>query len=254
MNEAAEAFAVAQTFPAAPRRQFATDHHYLLYARSGMMILEASERRWTLPPTRAAIIPANQPIHVTFPRPVEASSVLFNPGIFAAPARTLTVIEMSSLACELVRACSTFTHRNRPLDPYGHQLFSTLAMVVGTLVERPSPISMPMARSREVIQAVRMAEAQLARPPKFEDVAATVAASPRSLARKMSGELGLTWRQTVQRLRMIHAVDLLTANSANITAVAFAVGYKSLSAFNAGFRELTGTAPSEYRKGLLSTR
>lgn len=254
MSEAAEAYAVAQTFPAAPRARFQTDRHYLLYARSGMMTLEATGRRWTLPPARAAVIPANQPIHVTLPRQVEASSVLFDPGVFAAPAVTLTVIDMSPLARELVRACSVFTDRNLPLDAYGRQLFSTLAMVVGRLVQCPSPISMPLARSREVIEAVRIAEAQLARPPEFEVVAAAVATSPRSLTRKLSSELGLTWRQTVQRLRMIRAVDLLSENSLSITAVAFAVGYESLSAFNTGFRELTGTTPSEYRKGLLSTR
>jgi AraC-like DNA-binding protein len=252
MSEAAEAFAIAQTFPAAPRARFQTDRHYLLYARAGMMILEAGGRRWTLPPARAAIIPADAPIHVTLPRPVEAASILFDPAVFAAPAAELTVIDMSPLALELVRACSVFTDRKRPLDAYARQLFSTLAMVIGRLVQRPSPISMPLARSREVIEAVRIAETRLARPPEFEAVAAMAATSPRSLARKFSCELGLTWRQTVQRLRIIRAIDLLSETPASITSVAFAVGYESLSAFNAGFRSLTGVTPSEYRKAISS--
>jgi AraC-like DNA-binding protein len=32
-----------------------------------------------------------------------------------------------------------------------------------------------------------------------------------------------------------------------VTEIAFMVGYTSLAAFNAAFRELTGRTPSEYR-------
>ncbi len=248
---AAEAFAIVQRFPAAPSSPFLTDRHYLLYARAGTMTLEADGKRWTLPPARAAIIPANQPIRVALPRPVEACSVLFDAKVFSAPAPALTVVDMTPLARELIHACSTWTDATRPLDSYGRLLFEALAAVVGRLAQRPSLISMPVARSREVAAAVRLVEDRLTAPPDFEAVALEVGSSPRSLARKMADELGLTWRQTVQRLRMIEAITRLSeAGDVRVTAVAFAVGYESLSAFNVAFRELTGTTPTQYRRAL----
>lgn len=247
----AEAFAIVQRFPAAPSSPFVMDRHYLLYARAGTMTLEADGKRWTLPPARAAIIPANQPVHVALARPVDACSVLFDAKVFAAPASGLTVVDMTPLARELIHACSTWTDTSTPLDPYSRLLFDALAAVVGRLAQRPSLISMPVARSREVAAAVRLAEDRLAAPPDFDAVAQEVGSSSRSLARKLADELGLTWRQTVQRLRMIEAITRLSdAGDVRVTSVALAVGYESLSAFNLAFRELTGTTPTQYRRAL----
>lgn len=46
----AEAFSVARRFPAALRREFCKDRHYLLHAVSGTVRMEAEGRAWTLTP------------------------------------------------------------------------------------------------------------------------------------------------------------------------------------------------------------
>jgi AraC-like DNA-binding protein len=46
---------------------------------------------------------------------------------------------------------------------------------------------------------------------------------------------------------VLRAVELLAADDAPVTRIAHEVGYGSLSAFNAAFRELTGATPSDYR-------
>jgi len=56
--------------------------------------------------------------------------------------------------------------------------------------------------------------------------------------------------QSLRRLRMIRALELLAEDSAGITKIAFTVGYTSLSAFNAAFREFVGETPSSYQQGL----
>jgi AraC-like DNA-binding protein len=67
------------------------------------------------------------------------------------------------------------------------------------------------------------------------------------LARRFEAEVGMSWRATLRRMRVLRAIELLAADDAPVTRVAHEVGYGSLSAFNAAFRELTGATPSDYR-------
>jgi AraC-like DNA-binding protein len=48
-------------------------------------------------------------------------------------------------------------------------------------------------------------------------------------------------------MRVLRAIEELAAGDTPVTKIAFKVGYTSISAFNAAFRELTGRTPTEYR-------
>ena len=87
---------------------------------------------------------------------------------------------------------------------------------------------------------------------RFDEIASAAALSQRSLARRFAGEMGMTWRQAQRRLRMIRALEMLALDNRQITEIALSVGYSSLSAFNAGFREFSNMTPSEYRATLGS--
>lgn len=105
---------------------------------------------------------------------------------------------------------------------------------------------MPAGRSAEVRSALRLTEERLGDEVRFEDVAAAVGLVPRSLARRFEAEVGMTWR-ALRRMRVLRAVERLAADDAPVTRIANGVGYDSLSASNAAFRELTGLTPSDYR-------
>lgn len=246
----AEAYSVSRTFSAAPRSEFLFDRHYLLYSAAGAMRLEAEGKVWALPPARAALIAAGRSIQVTLPQAVVACSVLFDTAFIPPPAAALTVVNMSPLARELILHCSTWKDPEEPLDSYARQLFLTLAAVVARLAATPSQAAMPAPKSRGLAQALALTEERIAADPDFETIAAEVAMTPRSLARRFATEMGMTWRQALRRLRMIHALELLADESASITGTAFAVGYTSLSAFNIAFREFVGETPTAYRRGL----
>jgi AraC-like DNA-binding protein len=57
----------------------------------------------------------------------------------------------------------------------------------------------------------------------------------------------MTWREVLRRMRVLRAIEELAAGDTPVTKVAFTVGYASLSAFNAAFKDLTGRTPTEYR-------
>lgn len=242
-----EAYGFVRVFPAEPVRELCVDRHYLLCASTGALRLEAQDRFWLLPPARAALIEAGHPIQVSIPTPVTTASVLFDPEFAPAPPAPLTVFDLSPLARELLAECGEWGESEDPLPPYPRALFAALAAHAWRLAERPSPVVVPAGRTREVRAALALTEQRLGEHVRLEDLAREVGLVSRSLARRFEAETGMTWRAALRRMRVMRAIELLASGDAPVTSIAFAVGYGSLSAFNAAFRELTGRTPTAYR-------
>ncbi len=242
-----EAFAFARSFPAARPSELCVDRHYLMCASQGALRLEAQGRSWVLPPARAALIAAGQPIQVALPQPVTTSSVLFDPDFAPPPPAPLTVFDLDPLARALVSECMAWPDAAEPLPPYALSIFGALAAVACRLALQPSPVSVPAGRSPELRRALDLTEARLAEDTRFDDIAGQVGLAPRSLARRFEQECGMTWRAVLRRMRVRRAIEELAGTEQSVTTIAHTVGYTSLSAFNAGFRDLTGLTPTQYR-------
>jgi AraC-like DNA-binding protein len=242
-----EAFAFARDFPVTPTSELRVERHYLLCASRGALRLEAHGISWLLPPARAALIAAGEPIQVAIPQPVTTSSVLFDADFAPPPPEPLTVFDLSPLARALVSECTAWPEAAQPLPPYARSIFSALAAVTWRLADNPSPITVPAGRSPELRRALALTDERLATEVQLEDIASDVGLAPRSLARRFEDEAGMTWRAVLRRMRVLRAVERLAAGEDSITTIAHEVGYTSLSAFNAAFRELTGRTPTQYR-------
>lgn len=237
------AYSFVRTFAPEPARDLCVDRHYLLCASEGALRLAAGGQEWLLPPARAALIEAGRPIRVSIPRPVTTASVLFDTRFVPAPPAPLTVFDLNPLARALLAECQG------PVTAYAESMFAALAAVTWRLARRPSPIVVPVGRSPELRRALELTAARLGTEIRFEDLAAEIGLSPRSLARRFAEEIGTTWRAVLRRMRILAAIEELAAGDTPVTTIAFTVGYTSLSAFNAAFRELTGRTPTQYRAG-----
>ena len=242
-----EAFAFTRSFAPTGPTELLVDRHYLLCASQGALRLEAEGQRWLLPPARAALLRAGRPATVTIAQPATTASVLFHIDFVPPPPQGLTVVDQDPLGRALVAECGGWQEAEEPLPPYARTIFAALAAVVWRLAEQPSPVVLPAGRSTEVRTVLQLTEERLAEEVRFADLAAEVGLVPRSLARRFEAEVGMTWRATLRRMRILQAVERLAAGDTPVTTIAHAVGYGSLSAFNAAFRELTGTTPSDYR-------
>lgn len=199
------------------------------------------------PPARAALLRAGRPATVTIPQSATTASILFHVDFVPPRRQHLTVFDLDPLGRALVAECGGWQEAEEPLSPYARAIFTALAAVAWRQAERPSPVVMPAGRSAEVRSALRLNEERLGEEVRFEDVAAAVGLVPRSLARRFEAEVGMTWRATLRRMRVLRAVERLAADDAPVTRIAHGVDFGSLSAFNAAFRELTGLTPSDYR-------
>ncbi|GLW95008.1 AraC family transcriptional regulator [Actinokineospora globicatena] len=239
------AYSFVRTFAPESARDLCVDRHYLLCASAGTLRLAARGQSWLLLPARAALIEAGSPIRVSIPRPATTASVLFDTRFAPAPPAPLTVFDLNPLARALLTECRAYTEE--PLPVYAEKLFAALAAVTWRLAERPSPVVVPAGRSPELRRALELTEQRLGGEVRFEDVADEVGLAPRSLARRFAEETGMTWRAVLRRMRVVAAIEELAAADTPVTEIAFTVGYTSLSAFNAAFKELTGRTPTAYR-------
>ncbi len=186
-------------------------------------------------------------MQVAIPQPATTASVLFSVDFVPQPVQDLAVFDLDPLARALLAECAGWQEADEPLPAYPRAMFSALAAVAWRLAERPSLVVVPAGRSAEVRNALQLTEERLGDEVRFEEVAASVVLVPRSLARRLDTELGMTWRSVRRRMRVLRAIERLAADATPVTTVAHQVGYGSLSASNSAFRELTGATPTDYR-------
>lgn len=246
------AYAVVRGFDPEPPATYRFDRHYLLYALKGTMRLEAAGRSWTLPPARAAWIRAGVEIVFSIDRPIFCCSALFSPDHFPQPAAPLTVFEMTPLLREVMKELRTHGPQAFDDGPESRALFEMAAMLAERQSRIPSKAWMPAPQSDTMRRALTRTEAALGEVQDLQSVARAAGVTTRTLARRFSTELGMTWRQAQQRMRMIRAVEQLAEPARAITEIAHGLGYASSSAFNAAFREFAGQTPTAFRQTVVA--
>jgi AraC-like DNA-binding protein len=252
MTKELAAYTVVRGFDPEPPTRYRFDRHYLLYALQGTMRLEAAGRSWTLPPARAAWIRAGVEILFSIDRPIFCCSALFSTDHYPPPAEALTVFEMTPLLREVMKELRLYGPQSAERGPEPRALFDLAAMLAERQSLLPSKAWMPAPQSDTLRRALSRTEASLGDVQDLESVANAAGVTTRTLARRFSSELGMTWRQAQQRLRMIRAVERLAEPAIPITEIAHSLGYASSSAFNAAFRDFAGQTPTAFRQAVIA--
>lgn len=106
----------------------------------------------------------------------------------------------------------------------------------------------PRARQREnVLNTLkeRFPDPELS----LESFASTLGMSPRLVATLLKEATKLHFKGILNELRLNEAARLLKDSRANVSEIAFAVGFQNASHFGRAFRERFGCSPSEFRSG-----
>jgi len=94
---------------------------------------------------------------------------------------------------------------------------------------------------------LRMLEAQPGDNRSLPEFASAVHSTERTLMRRCQRDLGMTFAEWRQRLRVVRAMPLLEAGQ-TVETIALDLGYGSASAFITMFKKMTGSTPDELRK------
>jgi len=210
------------------------------YALDGVLRVSAGNSSWIVPPLRAIWIEAGTPHEVIS---LEAAHMrLLCVATERSPfARDLEVVEVSPLLRESIEA----------LEQLGFGDLSLRARLLSELIldELPRtatrPIRVPLPADKRLKSLCQGLLDSPGSPQTLEDWARQVGASERTLARLFERELGLSFGQWRQQVRLAHAAPMI-ARGVPMSQVAEQLGYASQSAFSAMFKKTFGSTPTAF--------
>ncbi|HVZ06947.1 AraC family transcriptional regulator [Rhodopila sp.] len=212
----------------------------LLFAVAGVMRIETARALFVIPAGTGLWVPADTNHEVRMDGPVAMRALFLRPDAAAAGPPEVTVIAVSPLLRELI-----LTVCNEPVvwDRRGPiRLVAALALhEIGRAAARP--LSLPACRDPRLKRVADSLAADPADPRDLDAHALAAGASVRTLTRLFRAETGMSFHQWRRQLRMIEAMALLGRGEAP-ARVAAAVGFASVPAFGAAFRETFGITPS----------
>lgn len=218
----------------------------LLFATSGVMLVETHAARWTVPPQRALWIPPRQPHAIHFLSATVLRTVYCQPALIAQCGAFTRQGDVHAVgASPLIQALvlglfdAQFDHASRHL---------MVALLLQTLRQTTDlPVHLPMPQSEGLRRAVvrLLAGNQWLRP--MHQLASDAAMSERTFSRRFAQEVGLSFRAWRQRARIVTSLDRL-ATDQPVKAIAQALQFESSAAYVAAFREVLATTPEAFRK------
>ncbi|MEM7437677.1 MAG: helix-turn-helix domain-containing protein [Myxococcota bacterium] len=158
-------------------------------------------------------------------------SVVCAAGPFSHYILALQVIEMVR-GPGLARMCAKFALLDRASP--GQNIFRSSAL---------GRDAYPLTYQIETIVRSRLPEV-----PTVEAVASALGMTPRTLQRRLLGTQSPKAKETIDRVRVDVAKELLETTEASLTAVAEATGYADSANFRRTFRKYTKLSPSAYRR------
>ncbi|MEL6482499.1 MAG: AraC family transcriptional regulator [Pseudomonadota bacterium] len=132
-------------------------------------------------------------------------------------------------------------------------LCTTLIHAHAPRAANPEP-QPPALRDPRLQRVVAFIERRLDRQFRVSDLAEIAAMSQFHLMRQFRAETGRTLGQYVLERRVARATMLLERSDLALVEVAVACGFSSQGHFSARFRQLTGKAPADFRRGIARRR
>ena len=227
----------------------AFERDYLLHAVRGGLDIQVGRRRWLLPPSFAAWLPAHTEFTAHLKRPVTSCSILTTPGFCARMPNRAAAFQMTRLTREMASYSRRWGQEDNHPSEAG-VFFQALLATCAPLIDSSPDVARPASCDQRLAAALDYSEARLSDPVEEREVARAAGVSVRTLQRKFAQEFGLSWSEIMTRIRMIRAVELLSEGTLKVAAIAMECGYSSLSAFNRAFLAYSGSTPTEFRKAL----
>lgn len=209
------------------------------YALDGVMRVTVANSTWIVPPQRAIWIPPNLTHEVATLEKSRMRALYVHADRVLFKGNQCEVLEVSALLRELVVALS--------MADSGCARESLLAMLILDELPRLStlPIRVALPEDKRLKTLCKMLIEEPASPLTLEDWASKVGASGRTLSRLFERELGMSFGQWRQQVRLAHAAPLIS-RGLPLSQVATELGYTSQSAFSAMFKKTFGQSPSTF--------
>jgi len=218
----------------------AHDRGLLFAVLRGLATMETETGTWTMLPRQIGWLPPGTRHRGHSFGEAEALFFYLRPSVCLSMPRRPRVSRMSALSHALMERLA-----RTDLLPASRveRIVAVLLDEIGDSEEVPTHLPLP-----QDTRLLRMATALTVKPDDDKDLdawAAVLGISRRTLIRRFAQETGLGISQWRQQLRLMKALELL-AEGQSVTTAALTVGYSSVSAFIASFRQRFGVTPARY--------
>lgn len=216
-----------------------------VYSFSGVMEVKVADHHYLAPPQYGIWLPPDLE-HVGLNRYEAHHCSLY---IARAGCGVLPAAPCALTVSPLVRALLEHLRQQPPQVPSTPQDARLLQVLVDQLVAAPRAGSyLPSSDDPALGAVLRMLQADPGDNRSLPELAHAAHTTERTLMRRAQRDLGMSFAEWRQRLRVVKAMPLLEAGQ-TVETVALDLGYGSASAFIAMFKRLVGATPDEFRKG-----
>jgi len=145
---------------------------------------------------------------------------------------------------------------DRPGETTGDYVHHLMLVVLGALLDG---LGHPQAKKPPGQDLVGRCQALIEQHLNTQQVSVTwlalhLGCTPDHLSRAFQRKTGVTLIDSVNRLRIEHAIHLMRGDEFNIGEIAWATGYATQSYFNRLFRRQMGMTPRQYRSSIAGLR
>jgi AraC-like DNA-binding protein len=215
----------------------------LIYSFSGVIEITVGTRHYLAPPHHGVWIPPA--VHIGGSRDEVRFSALCLDARYSAsmPAEVCT-LAIAPLARTLL---GTLQQRGAdyPRDEAELRLFHVLIDELRR--SQPQESYLPMSDDAQLRQVLQALQQDPACDRSLQQWADAVHSTERTLSRRCQRDLGMSFSEWTQRLRLLRALSLLQGTQ-SVHAIALDLGYSSASAFIAMFQRRMGDSPEAFRR------
>lgn len=220
--------------------------HYkaqLLYAIQGNMEVTIDNKYFLLPPARAIFIPSKLPHKACSTQIVKYRSIYFDPNYFKNLPQAIKVINVSALLKESIKQACTIC-----LNDTSQLYENALAQLIIEEVKRTqsSPFFLELPEDHRLQKILNYLKEKQILSENADIIASRFGMSTRTLSRLCMKELGISFYQWYQQLRLLKAIEKI-ATGLSTHEVASLLGYSNDSAFITMFKRFTGVTPSKFK-------
>ncbi|MGC8201940.1 AraC family transcriptional regulator [Aliiroseovarius sp. PTFE2010] len=222
-----------------PRHSHA--HPQLLYTTTGFLQVRTDSGKWVVPNGQAFWLPSDVAHEVTCNGSVTMHSLFFNTSGDAEFLDTCSVVTISPLLKELI------LYTTRTVDTLDSAASERLISVILDQVSHlpAEPLFLPVASDSRLKPIIDGLLDDPSDSQSLDAWANEVGSCARTLSRLFITQTGLTFGRWRERARVIAALKGLSEGR-SVTEMAYALDYRSQSAFINMFKRTTGRTPGKF--------
>jgi len=234
---------LAKEFP--PGYQIEPHQHarsQLLYASSGVMTVMTDGGIWVVPPFRAVWIPPRTHHQIKASGNLSMRTLYIDPDHCVGTPEQCCVVTVSPLLRELILYAVRMPTDYPQDGPEAHIMTVILDQIQYLDV---NPLSLPIPKETRLNKIFCMLSENPGDKRTLEEWGKLVGATKRTLTRLFHSEVGMSFGQWRQQIRILESLRRLAINDPVIT-IAMDLGYDSPSAFISMFKKALGKTPGQY--------